>query len=166
MVVARHDVVVEPGAVIKFWKSLRFGRRCTIQANAYVYGSRTGKPVTFGDYVVVSHGCMVLGEGGASIGDFTHLGPGVVLTTQYGDSRSDPCTPDPTVRYAAVSIGRGCWIGIGTALMPGAQLGDRCVVAPNSVVFGRWPDATHLSGNPARRSQRTGSRPRAAGSTA
>jgi acetyltransferase-like isoleucine patch superfamily enzyme len=58
------------------------------------------------------------------------------------------------MRYAPVAIGRGCWIGIGAAIMPGAQLGDKCIVAPNSVVFGRWPDETHLSGNPARRTQR------------
>jgi acetyltransferase-like isoleucine patch superfamily enzyme len=153
MVIARHDVILEPGAVIKFWRSLRFGQCCTIQANAYVYGSRSGKTVALGDHVVISHGCMLLGEGGLSIGDYTHLGPGVVVTTQFGDSRSDPCVPDPIMRYAPVSIGRGCWIGIGAAVMPGAQLGDRCIVAPNAVVFGRWPDSTRLAGNPARRSK-------------
>jgi acetyltransferase-like isoleucine patch superfamily enzyme len=153
MVISRHDVIVEGGAVIKFWKSLRFGQRCTIQANAYVYGSRSGKIVALGDHVVISTGCVLLGEAGLTIGDYTHLGPGVVVTTQYGDSRADPFVPDTPLRYAPVSIGRACWIGIGAAVMPGAQLGDRCIVAPNSVVFGRWPDSSHLSGNPARRSR-------------
>ncbi len=152
MTIASNDVIVERGAVIKYWKSLHFGHHCTIQANAYVYGSRSGNAVSFGDYVVISHGCTLLGEGGLSVGDYTHLGPGVAVTTQYGDSRSDPCVPNPKIRYASVKIGRGCWIGIGTALMPGVQLGDRCVVAPNSVVYGRWPNSTRLAGNPARRS--------------
>ena len=154
MVIAHHDVILEPGAVIKFWRSLSFGRHCTIQANTYVYGSRAGNAVSLGDYVVVSPGCMLLGEAGLSIGDYVHLGPGVVVTTQYGDSRADPCVPNTPLRYASVSIGRGCWIGIGAAIMPGAQLGDKCIVAPNSVVFGRWPESTHLSGNPARRTRR------------
>ena len=153
MVIARYDVIVEPGAAIKFWKSLRFGSHCTVQANAYIYGSRKGKPVTFGDHVVISHGCMLLAEAWLTIGDFTHLGPSVTVTTQYGDSRSDPCVPNPTVSYAPVAIGRGCWIGIGATLMPGATLGDKCIVAPHSVVFGRWPEGSHLSGNPARRAR-------------
>jgi acetyltransferase-like isoleucine patch superfamily enzyme len=155
MVMARDDVILEPGAVIKFWKSVRFGRRCTVQASAYIYGSRAGREVSFGDYVLVSHGCMLLGEGGLTVGDFTHLGPGVVVSTQFGDSDTDAFVPDPVVRYSPVTIGRGCWIGIGAVVMPGAQLGDRCIVAPNSVVFGRWPDGATLSGNPARR-QRVG----------
>ena len=149
-IIARHDVILEPGAVVKFWPSVSFGGHCTVQANAYIYGSRSGQRVTCGDYVVISHGCMLLGEGGLSIGSYTHLGPGVTVTTQFGDSRTSPMDPNPTVRLARVSIGAGCWIGIGAAIMPGAQLGDRCIVAPNSVVFGRWPDGSQLSGNPAR----------------
>jgi acetyltransferase-like isoleucine patch superfamily enzyme len=154
MVITHHDVILEPGTVVKFWKSLSFGGHCTVQANAYIYGSRAGNAVSFGDYVVISPSCMVLGEAGLSIGDYTHLGPGVVVTTQYGDSRTESRDPNPVVRYSAVKIGRGCWIGIGAAIMPGAQLGDKCIVAPNSVVFGRWPESTHLSGNPARRTRR------------
>lgn len=150
MVICRHDVLIEPGAVIKFWQSVSFGRRCTVQANAYIYGSRRGKSVSFGDYVVVSHGCMLLGEAGLRIGDYTHLGPQVVITTQNGDSRKDPCLPDPLLSYSPVVIGAGCWIGAGAIIMPGTHIGDRAIVTPNSVVFGRWPDEVRLSGNPAR----------------
>jgi len=150
MVVSRFDVIVESGAVIKYWKSVRFGRHCTVQAHAYIYGSRQGAAVSIGDHVVISPGCMLLGEAGLTIGDYCHLGPGVVVSTQYGDSRSDPLAPDPKISYAPVEIGHGCWIGIGAVVMPGARLGERCIVAPNSVVFGRWPDGARLSGNPAR----------------
>jgi acetyltransferase-like isoleucine patch superfamily enzyme len=149
-IVARYDVLVEPGVTIKYWKSIRFGRKCTIQSVAYLYGSRRGMPVVFGDHVVVSHGCMILGEGGVSIGEFSHLGPRVVITTQYGGSGTDQCTPTPEISYEPVKIGRGCWVGSGAVIMPGAKLGDRCVVAPNSVVYGAWDSELVLSGNPAR----------------
>jgi acetyltransferase-like isoleucine patch superfamily enzyme len=150
MIICRNDVILEPGVVVKYWRSVSFGKRCTVQANAYIYGSRKGAVVTFGDYVAVSHGCMLLGEAGLRIGNFTHLGPQVVITTQNADSRTDPCQADPVLSYSPVTIGAGCWIGAGSVIMPGVRLGNRVIVAPNSVVFGRWRDGAKLSGNPSR----------------
>ena len=147
LVICRNDVILEPGAVVKFSRSVSFGKRCTVQANAYIYGSRRGHAVAFGDYVAISHGCMVLGEAGMRIGNFTHLGPRVVVTTQNANSRTDPCQPELVLSYSPVAIGAGCWIGAGSVIMPGVQL---AIVAPNSVVFGRWPDGIRLAGNPAR----------------
>ena len=148
--ISKFDVLIEPSVVIKFPDSITFGARCTVQAGAYIYGSRNEKPVRFGNYVLVSHGNTIMGEAGLEIGDFTHLGPHVSVVTQYGDGKTDPCVPNPTVKYAAISIGKGCWIGAGSIIMPGTILGDRTRVAPNSVVYGRWPDGQLLSGDPAR----------------
>lgn len=150
-IMARYDVLLEPATTIKYPDTIRFGRKCTVQSGSYIYGSPRGEPVVFGEVCVVASNCMVLGTGGLTVGDYTHLGPNVVITTQFGDSRSDPCTETPKVQYAAVGIGSGCWLGSGCVIMPGTVLGDRCIVAPNSVVFGRWPAGTKLSGNPARR---------------
>lgn len=147
----RFDVLLEPGVTTKYIDSIEFGRHTTVQAGSYIYGSRFGHPVRFGDHTVLAPGVIVLGDGGFELGESSHLGPRVVVTTQYGDSRSDMLAPQTTLKYAAVRIGRGCWIGSGSVVMPGATLGERCVVAPNSVVFGRWPDGSHLAGNPARR---------------
>ena len=77
-------------------------------------------------------------------------GPRVVVTTQYGDSDSDMLQQDASLKYLPVRIGKGCWIGSGSVIMPGAVLGDRCIVAPNSVVYGNWPAGVRLSGSPAR----------------
>ncbi len=150
-VAAAWDVLLEKGVTIKYAASLSFGAHCTLQSGAYLYGSRRGKRVILGDGVVVAAGAMLLGEGGCTIGDHTHLGPRVVVTTQYGDRRGEMVTDAPTVKTAAITIGRGCWIGSGSVVMPGAALGDRCVVAPGSVVYGRWPNEATLAGNPARR---------------
>lgn len=149
--ISRHDVLVEKAVTVKYVDSMLFGKHCTLQSGSYVYGSRSGSKVTFGDHVVLAGGGMLLGEGGIQLGDYTHLGPGVTVTSQYGDSRSDSCRHDPVVKYAPVRIGNGCWIGSGSVIMPGTTLGDRCIVAPNSVVFGHWSDDTVLAGNPARR---------------
>ncbi len=146
----RFDVLIEQGVTIKNTSTISFGCKCTVQSGAYVYGSRLGHRVRFGDYTVLAHGVTVLGDGGFDLGDYSHLGPMVVITTQYGDSQSPMETEKPRVKYSAVTIGRGCWIGSGSVVMPGAMLGNQCVVAPNSVVYGHWPDGAKLSGNPAR----------------
>jgi anti-sigma28 factor (negative regulator of flagellin synthesis) len=44
-------------------------------------------------------------EGGVSVGRFTHLGPRVVVTSQYGDAGGLMLTPTPTVKTAPVAIG-------------------------------------------------------------
>jgi galactoside O-acetyltransferase len=150
-VVARWDVLLEAGVTIKYADSITFGDHCTIQAASYLYGSRSGNRVKIGNGVVIASNCMLMGEGGLTIGDNTHLGPGVVLTTQYGDSTSDMSSPDTKLKYVPIKIGRGCWVTSGSIVMPGTVLGDNCIVAPNSVVFGVWPARTTLSGNPARR---------------
>jgi acetyltransferase-like isoleucine patch superfamily enzyme len=151
VIAARYDVLVERGVTFKYIDSIAFGAHTTVQSGAYIYGSRKGAWVCFGDHVVVAAGAMVLGEGGVIVGDYTHLGPRVVVTSQFGDSTAEMMTATPTVRTERVRIGRGSWIGSGAIIMPGVNLGDRCVVAPGSVVYGRWPDGTKLAGNPARR---------------
>jgi len=147
---ARWDVLIEKAVTIKYGGTLQFGEHCTLQSGVYVYGSRTGKACVFEHHVVLAAGSVVLGEGGLTIGAYTHLGPRVVLTTQYGDSASPMTTPSPTVKTLPVELGRGCWIGAGSVIMPGVRLGDECVVGPGSVVYGNWPARTTLSGNPAR----------------
>lgn len=146
----RHDVLVEKSVTVKYGDYIAVGHHCTLQSGVYLYGSRSRQAVVFGDHVAISAGCVLMGEGGLKIGSFTHFGPRVVVTTQYGDSSSNKLQEEAQLKYAAVDIGQGCWVGSGSVLMPGVVLGDGCIVAPQSVVFGQWPAATKLSGNPAR----------------
>ena len=147
----RFDVLIEKGVTIKYVDSISFGKKATLQSGVYLYGSRKGKKVVFGDFVVISMNSVILGEGGVEIGDGTHFGPNVVLTTQYGDRNNTTDYSDVALKYLPVKIGKGVWIGSGCVIMPGTILGDYCSVAPNSVVFGRWGDGTELIGNPAKR---------------
>lgn len=147
----RHDVLIEKAVTVKYPDTLDFGAKCTLQSNVYIYGSKTGRKSSIGSHVVIGSGCMLFGEGGITIGDSTHLGPNVVATTQYGDSASDLLAEIPTLKVEEIRIGKGCWIGSGSIIMPGTVLGDRCIVAPNSVVYGTWQDGVKLMGNPARR---------------
>jgi acetyltransferase-like isoleucine patch superfamily enzyme len=142
----KYDVLIEKSVTIKYIDSISFGTKCTLQSGVYLYGSRSDKKVIFGNDVVIASNVMILGEGGVDIGDASHLGPNVVLTTQYGDRNNNVTY----LKYKPVKLGKGSWIGSGSVIMPGAVLGSFCSVAPNSVVFGAWGDHCILGGNPAR----------------
>lgn len=149
-VMRKYDVLIEKGVTIKYWESISFGEKCTVQSGAYIYGSRTGQRVEIGNHVVVAASCMILGEGGLVVGDYTHLGPHVIVTTQYGEDRTDRSSAEQKMKFRPVKIGKGCLVGSGSVIMPNSVLGDSCTVAPNSVVYGAWEDNAKLMGNPAR----------------
>jgi acetyltransferase-like isoleucine patch superfamily enzyme len=54
------------------------------------------------------------------------------------------------VRIRPVAIGRNCFIGTGSLLLPGAQVGAGSIVAAGSVVRGVVPPLSIVIGSPAR----------------
>ncbi len=46
-------------------------------------------------------------------------------------------------------VGHDCWIGREAMLLPGSELGNGVIVAARSVVRGKIPDYSIISGNPA-----------------
>jgi acetyltransferase-like isoleucine patch superfamily enzyme len=150
-IACRYDVLIEKAVTLKYIDTISFGHKCTLQSGVYIYGSRRGMKVVLGNDVAIGMGSTIFGEGGVEIGDATHFGPNVVLTTQYGN-RSKSSLTETNLSYASVKIGKCAWIGAGSIIMPGAVLGDYCSVAPNSVVYGKWTDSNiKLMGNPARK---------------
>ncbi len=93
-----------------------------------------------------------------TIGDHLLCGSGVLITDHAhgrydGPGGSDPETPPasrPLHSAAPVHIGRNVWLGDGVAVLPGAEIGDGCVIGANSVVTGAVAAGTIAVGSPAR----------------
>ncbi len=47
---------------------------------------------------------------------------------------------DGEFAYGDVKIGSNCWIGAGTIILKGTNIGNGCIVAAGSVVKGHIPD--------------------------
>lgn len=56
----------------------------------------------------------------------------------------------PTGEIRPIHIGRRCFIGGGSIIMPGVTIGDESIVAAGAVVFDDVPSRTIVGGNPAK----------------
>lgn len=118
---------IMPGATGGHHPRLKIGDRCLIGMGSGIVTHESielGNDVFFGHYVYVtdsSHGYEDLD---------TPIGK------QFGDV-------DP------VRIGSGTWLGHGTVVLPGSDIGEHVVVGANSVVNGKIPDFSVAVGTPA-----------------
>jgi acetyltransferase-like isoleucine patch superfamily enzyme len=109
-----------------------------------------GDRIELGDGVGFNYGCYVNGYGGLRIGRRTIVGPYVMIHTANHEIAQGQMIAEQGWAGRAVEIGADCWIGMGVCILPGAHLGDGCVVGAGSVVTGELDPGSIAVGNPAR----------------
>ena len=109
-----------------------------------------GERIELGEHVGFNYGCYVNGYGGLAVGDRTIVGPYTMIHT--ANHEMDPERPFTEQGWTArpVEIGADCWLGMGTCVLPGARIGDGCIVGAGSVVADEISPYTVAVGNPAR----------------
>ena len=107
--------------------------------------------VTIGDRCLIGKGSGIVGHFGIHIGNDVWTGHHVYITDQ-NHGYDDVTLPisQQTQPERAVSIGDGSWLGFGTVVLPGAQIGRHVTIGANSVVTGTIPDFSVAVGAPAR----------------
>lgn len=97
--------------------------------------------------LAVSGGCYIQACEGIFIGEGTIWSFNVSIISQghdYYDFNKIPKT-NP------IRIGRNCWIGTNSTILPGVEIGDKTIVGANTVVTKSFPDGNViLAGTPAR----------------
>lgn len=107
-----------------------------------------GEFIELGDKVVFNYGCYVNGYGELFIGDRTGFGPYVMIhTANHATNPSKPILEQGWTREA-ISIGKDCWIGMGSVILPGVTIGDGVIIGAGSVVPKDLPPWTVAVGNP------------------
>jgi acetyltransferase-like isoleucine patch superfamily enzyme len=107
--------------------------------------------VSIGDRCLIGKGSGIVGHLEIVLGNDVWTGHNVYITDQNHDYR-DVTRPmsKQSMPEQAVSIGDGSWLGYGTVVLPGANIGKHVAVGANSVVAGTLPDYSVAVGSPAR----------------
>ena len=123
------------------------------------YANFGGRHVHLGKYVYANFGATFVDDTHIYIGDYTMMGPNVVIATA-----GHPVDPDlrrQGLQYnLPVRIGSNCWLGAGVIVLPGVTIGDNTVVGAGSVVTKDLPSGVVAVGNPCRILRPVGERDR------
>lgn len=111
----------------------------------------SGSNITLGDGVFINRRVMLDDRGPLSIGDHSMLAAGVTVETHAHvfDDFSKPM-PKGGRLMKAVAIGAECLIGYNAVVMAGTTIGERVIVAANSVVTKDVDDYHVVGGVPAK----------------
>lgn len=108
-----------------------------------------GHHVHFGKNVYANFILTLVDDTHIYVGDYTMFGPNVVIAT--GGHPLLPELREKGYQYnASVRIGKNCWIGAGTIIVPGITIGDNVVIGAGSIVTKDIPSNTLAVGNPCR----------------
>jgi len=110
------------------------------------------KPVVrIGDRCLIGRGSGIVGHFSIDIGDDVWTGHHVYITDQnHGYENVDIPISQQSMPEKPVRIGSGSWLGHGTVVLPGADIGEHVVIGANSVVTGVIPPFSVAVGAPAR----------------
>lgn len=106
--------------------------------------------VNIGRNIATNNGIMICSAGRIDIGDDCLIGQDVVIIDHdaHGINPSERRTSIGNIR--PISIGNNVWIGSKVVILPGARIGDNCIVGAGSIVKGNFPDNSIIAGNPAK----------------
>jgi acetyltransferase-like isoleucine patch superfamily enzyme len=111
----------------------------------------TDPVVSIGDRCLIGRGSGIVGHLSIEIGDDVWTGHHIYITDQnHGFDDPDLPISRQVQPERPVRIGSGSWIGHGSVILPGADIGRNVVIGANSVVSGVIPDHSVAVGAPAR----------------
>ena len=135
---------VDVSKLLSMGEGTRVGSFCQIKA-------RHGE-LRLGRKVGLAVGCSLSpGEKGIRVGDYTMLGPYVVVVgSNYRYDKLDVPLVEQGSTSKGIDIGSNVWIGGGSVVLDGASIGNNVIVGAGSVVSGRIQDNMIAQGNPAK----------------
>lgn len=130
-------------------------RRNTAIAHQNIEGE-----LILGDDIHIAEFCMVIANGGISIGNNCGLSAGTKLYSissmayDPDDRKRVVCAVpyDQAVIIAApIVLEDNVWIGLNGIVMPGTHIGKNSFVVSNALVKGIFPENSYIAGQPAKR---------------
>ena len=118
-----------------------------------------GAHVHFGKNIYANFNLTLVDDTHIYVGYNTMFGPNVTLATA-----GHPVLPELREKgyqfNIPIHIGKNCWIGAGSVILPGVTVGDGSVIGAGSVVTKDIPSGVVAVGNPCRVLRKIGNRDR------
>ncbi|NVK00691.1 MAG: acyltransferase [Oceanospirillaceae bacterium] len=126
----------------------QIGKHCVFYPGVWIM---TGRGLVVGDRVDFARGVLITTDGGVVIGDRTLIGYGAkILSRNHVIPSVGRSFIDSGHVAKKVVIGKDCWIGANSIILPGVRLGDGVVVAAGSVVTKSQASNSIVGGVPAK----------------
>ena len=114
-----------------------------------IHSNFGGEHVHFGNHIYANFGLTLVDDTHIYVGDNTMFGPHVTVAT--AGHPIDPTLRAKEYQYnMPIHIGKNCWIGAGSLILPGVTIGDNTVIGAGSVVTKDIPSSVVAVGNPCR----------------
>jgi acetyltransferase-like isoleucine patch superfamily enzyme len=113
--------------------------------------------VELGEHCWIGEGALLDATGGLVIGEHTSIGLNCLIfthSTWLSNMMLENFSGSDLIERKPVRIGKGCFIGGNSVIMPGVTIGDFATVQPMSLVAKDVPERSLVAGNPARVFQR------------
>lgn len=136
-----YRAIIDQGVIVNGYKNLKIGEYTWIDKHVEL-SIDTGF-VSIGKRVHIAPFSNIVGLGGVSIGDYSAVGRFAQLLSHSEVSKSGLRMSGPMVsenekgsKSAPIIIGTDVVIGTGSVIMPGVNIGDGAIIAPNSLILG------------------------------
>lgn len=137
---------------IRIGRNTMIGPQCTLSAGMVPGQVCISDPViSIGDRCLIGKGSGIVGHFSITIGNDVWTGHHIYITDQnHGYQDVTRPISVQSMPEKAVRIGDGSWIGHGSVILPGSDIGEHVVIGANSVVTGTIPPFSVAVGVPAR----------------
>lgn len=147
---------VLPTAQLRVWYLRRMGARIgtNVRIHAvYFMNVESGfKGLKIGSDCYVGPGVLFDLAGAIELGDGAVVSARALVMSHDdpGSSHGSPlCAHFPPAKRTT-SIGKHCWLGVGSIVLAGTEMGEQCVLAAGSVAKGKLCASSLYAGQPAR----------------
>lgn len=129
-------------------KRISIGKKTRIFPGIRMEAIGTGE-ISIGDNCAIEQNVHITSAGRLLIGDDVTIVGNVCVTNIDHEYRNiDQSVLEQGYIISQTSIGKGSFIGYGSIIQAGTQLGKHCIVGANSVVKGEYPDYSVIVGIP------------------
>lgn len=126
---------------------VKVGKNVRICSSVKIRGNGN---LSIGDNTWIGHETLIISSSSILIGSDNDIAPKVYIGT--GTHQIDILSPNIAGKGISkdVIINNGCWICVGSIILPGVKIGNKSIIAAGAVVSQTIPDFTIVGGIPAK----------------